>query len=462
MNKISETQQKIVTINNGLPTDPQPVIDKPIKKSRIPLIIISLIIILLLCGGVIVIYKNRIITNEKPISPSPTLTQPTTTPTPTTDSLSDWKTYTDMKDNYSFKYPGDWKLFIEQSLPPIYNLSYLNKTDNKNWVIEIRLIPQDRLSLMGVTYCGAYPEDKSRCEYMILNNINVLIDWGIKVNNENTAVVSIPYVNKGVIDITLTPVNPETKKILYQILSTFKFLDQLTLTINSTTDWKTYINQKYGFSFKYPGSLYIRSDSTDNFIGFLLNQNENRSQKLIVQVMNNPSNLSIENYAEQNKPIPDDRINTNYTKTESNNYEGLILRYEKPCLGVCEKVKIEKHFVKYLKGDKHIVGFSVETTNPAGNTLEDEQWLDQILSTFHFLDQSTSTNPQSLCESTAGGKWLANYNECEGISSKQCSQLLNGTYDNCTSACRHDPKAEICTGNCVPVCAVNTNPSITR
>ena len=51
----------------------------------------------------------------------------------------------------------------------------------------------------------------------------------------------------------------------------------------------------------------------------------------------------------------------------------------------CKDVKAGKYFAKYLKGDKFIVGFSVDTINPAGNTLENEQWLDQILSTFKFL-----------------------------------------------------------------------------
>lgn len=162
------------------------------------------------------------------------------------------------------------------------------------------------------------------------------------------------------------------------------------LSPTSITDpiasWKTYKSNTYGFSFKYPENLYIRNDSRDDFIGFLLNQNENQSQKLVVQVINNPSNLSIQNYLENNKPISDDRINLDYTETEINNYEGLILRYEVPCLGICKDVRVGKYLTKYLKGDKFIVGFSVQATNQAGNTLEDEQWLDQILSTFKFAN----------------------------------------------------------------------------
>ena len=52
-----------------------------------------------------------------------------------------------------------------------------------------------------------------------------------------------------------------------------------------------------------------------------------------------------------------------------------------------------------------------------------------------------------------GGTWLAEFNECEYISESQCSEM-NGIFNECESACRHDPDAEICTAQCVPVCVV--------
>ena len=50
-----------------------------------------------------------------------------------------------------------------------------------------------------------------------------------------------------------------------------------------------------------------------------------------------------------------------------------------------------------------------------------------------------------------GGTWLAQHNECTGVSSGSC-KALGGTYNECASACRHDPNATACIQMCVAVC----------
>ncbi|MBU0706586.1 hypothetical protein KJ657_02610 [Patescibacteria group bacterium] len=54
------------------------------------------------------------------------------------------------------------------------------------------------------------------------------------------------------------------------------------------------------------------------------------------------------------------------------------------------------------------------------------------------------------CES-AEGTWLPDSSECEYISKDKCEEL-GGTFNECASACRNDPEAEICTMQCVQVC----------
>ena len=54
------------------------------------------------------------------------------------------------------------------------------------------------------------------------------------------------------------------------------------------------------------------------------------------------------------------------------------------------------------------------------------------------------------CEG-AGGAWLSEYNECEYAGREWCDEK-GGEWNECESACRHDPEAEICTLQCVPVC----------
>ena len=59
-------------------------------------------------------------------------------------------------------------------------------------------------------------------------------------------------------------------------------------------------------------------------------------------------------------------------------------------------------------------------------------------------------DPEGACLSF-DGNWLAESQECEGMGQEQCENL-GGTYNECASACRNDPEAEICTLQCVLVC----------
>lgn len=52
------------------------------------------------------------------------------------------------------------------------------------------------------------------------------------------------------------------------------------------------------------------------------------------------------------------------------------------------------------------------------------------------------------------GKWLEEYKECEGMPQTQC-ESLGGTFNECGSACRHNPEAKACILMCVPYCAFN-------
>jgi hypothetical protein len=55
----------------------------------------------------------------------------------------------------------------------------------------------------------------------------------------------------------------------------------------------------------------------------------------------------------------------------------------------------------------------------------------------------------------AGGKYLAVFSECENVSSATCT-AMGGTFNECASACRHQPEASVCTAQCVPVCSFGT------
>ncbi|MGM5483063.1 MAG: putative hemolysin [Nanobdellota archaeon] len=59
------------------------------------------------------------------------------------------------------------------------------------------------------------------------------------------------------------------------------------------------------------------------------------------------------------------------------------------------------------------------------------------------------------CEDN-GGKWLEQFNECEGIGNESC-QEMGGNFNQCASACRNDPNATVCTMQCVPVCELGNS-----
>lgn len=62
-------------------------------------------------------------------------------------------------------------------------------------------------------------------------------------------------------------------------------------------------------------------------------------------------------------------------------------------------------------------------------------------------------NSENICTQN-GGKYLADYNECEGITQQQCDQS-GGTFTECAANCRHDPDYPnvYCIQVCVPVCS---------
>ena len=88
-----------------------------------------------------------------------------------------------------------------------------------------------------------------------------------------------------------------------------------------------------------------------------------------------------------------------------------------------------------------------------GHMTENPEMMEQMQ---NIMEQghmdSRMMSPQSLCQRDSGN-WLSEFNECELISSEQCS-IMGGTFKECESACRHNPDAENCTLQCIPVCVI--------
>lgn len=63
-----------------------------------------------------------------------------------------------------------------------------------------------------------------------------------------------------------------------------------------------------------------------------------------------------------------------------------------------------------------------------------------------------NTKNDSSC-GILGGTWDAVHRECLGIDQKLCREI-GGNWNECASACRNDPNAQVCTMQCVLVCEV--------
>jgi hypothetical protein len=99
----------------------------------------------------------------------------------------------------------------------------------------------------------------------------------------------------------------------------------------------------------------------------------------------------------------------------------------------------------------------VETSKPVACTQEaklcpDGSYVSRTGPNCEFGVCPTTTNGDQAesCRDN-NGNWLAQYNECENDNRDWCVKA-GGVFKKCESACRHDPQAQICTMNCVPVC----------
>lgn len=52
------------------------------------------------------------------------------------------------------------------------------------------------------------------------------------------------------------------------------------------------------------------------------------------------------------------------------------------------------------------------------------------------------------------GEWDEEHQECLGVNEESC-QAMGGMFNECASACRHNPEAQMCTMQCVVVCSFN-------
>lgn len=116
----------------------------------------------------------------------------------------------------------------------------------------------------------------------------------------------------------------------------------------------------------------------------------------------------------------------------------------------------DESFVFWNKGD---MAFTLENDKIALNECYTKSQEDSSTTSTNIVGGNKetkiildATNKKVSCESN-GGVWYSDNNTCEINSLSETSCIAKGgEFNSCASACRHDPKAEICTMQCVLTC----------
>lgn len=227
---------------------------------------------------------------------STTISTASITPTVTRDSTADWKIYENKDFGISFLYPENY--FFEKMPDNEYSGIYFwkNGSDTKSYYEYIPMLGGEKPKDFPLFVMQRYneeirtlltaPENQSGPIEMSfvkdIDNINTLFKvylFGVSDIGQYCA-LETPFKKT----ITITCSDDQLKNPIFnQILSTFKFINTSqslipTTTLDLTTNWKTYTDNKNGFSLKHPTSFQPSSQ---------------------IETIKNPDHLTVKQYSDR-------------------------------------------------------------------------------------------------------------------------------------------------------------------
>jgi hypothetical protein len=362
----NQTQQPI---QPPMPVQPaeQPMITKNLL-TKWPLIIVGVILLATLLTGTYMLGKNQGV-SQKPVSTTAQTTSPT--PTPSYQFLKDDKA------GFELKYPS----YLNHTQAS-ENLYIFKAPLTHNWEA-FRILINQHANFSGYRTCN------NPYQYPCINPLTSVappverysvgtmeIEDAI-IESSSSATRIYQTVNQPYFQFIFT--NNIVRED--EILANFKLLDQTAQaitpipTINQFASWKTYSDSNDFYSFKYPETWFLNGDNSTNVhnsvgISPMEPQGVDQAYSNIIafNVLDNPNNLTIEDYAKANiSPQP-----TNYSTVTVAGIEG------KRTTDLPGQFNNDEIFLKYKNKIYTITLIKLPGQQILSSTF------DQILSTFKF------------------------------------------------------------------------------
>lgn len=278
-NPLTDQAQPTTSQQSSVPTiqTPPPETKTPAKsKKRLILVIIIVATILSLSLATFFVYQNYQ-SKQQANQPLPTPTSPTATqPSPIPDPTANWKTYISEGGKFSFKYPSDWIYETQKPTLDIQGKKYiayafisgipLTKEQQKMSKLPDRNDtpkPRKSFSIIYATSSDFNNLDADDLIEELTGKLTETFSQRDVALNDNIKAKEVRYAcQEGCLDVLFNyndmifeastiPNSEADINTLYQILSTFRFL-------SDTSDWNTFSNNFFNFTFRYPSELSVQ------------------------------------------------------------------------------------------------------------------------------------------------------------------------------------------------------------